>query len=337
MFKRYPDTEQFKNCVKQVREKATFVGIDPDGNVIRNPNAPMPKVKFVGTVKLHGSCAAIIARRGAEEIQCQSRENILSLLKDNAGFAMFINSVGHKRLSDYALGMFPEATEVCVYGEWCGGNVQKGVGISGLSKMFVVFGLLVDDVWQKPDIVKNFKLPEAQIFNIFDYRTFEIEIDFADPEPFRNTIVDWVLEVERECPVAKAFGNTGIGEGIVFKSYDEPWNESRFWFKAKGEKHSATKTKVLLPIDTEKHASVKAFAESVMTDSRYEQAVQAVKLELGRETLENGDFGKVLAWLNRDIVKEESDGIAACGATDFKEVVSHVARMARQKFFGGAS
>ena len=26
-----------------------------------------------------------------------------------------------------------------IYGEWCGGNIQKGVAINGLNKMFVIF------------------------------------------------------------------------------------------------------------------------------------------------------------------------------------------------------
>lgn len=330
----FPDIGQFKNCTKAVRDRATFVKLDDSGEVVRNPNAVMPKIKFLGTGKLHGTCASVVFRPN-EPMQVQSRERIISVLSDNYGFAFFCE--GRKDALTSLAASVSTTETVSIYGEWCGASIQKNVGISGLEKMFVIFAVNVAGRWLVREEIAHLKSPEHRIFNIFDYQTFEIEIDFADPEPFRNKIIEWVLAVEAECPVAKAMGATGIGEGIVFIPTDREWRDSRFWFKAKGEKHSATKTKVLLPIDTEKHASVKAFAESVMTDSRYEQAIQAVKLELGRETLENGDFGKVLAWLNRDIVKEESDGIAACGATDFKEVVPHIARMARQKFFGGAS
>lgn len=50
----FPDIGQFKNCVKAVRDRATFVRIDENNEVVRDPNAVMPKIKFLGTPKLHG-------------------------------------------------------------------------------------------------------------------------------------------------------------------------------------------------------------------------------------------------------------------------------------------
>ncbi len=325
----FPDIGQFKNCVKAVRDRATFVRVDENNEVIRDPNAVMPKIKFLGTPKIHGSNASVVFYPSAP-MQVQSRERVINVLSDNYGFAFFCE--GRKEVLASLAASLSTTETVSIYGEWCGASIQKGVGVSALEKMFVIFAANVSGRWLTREEIAHLKSPDHRIFNIFDYPTFEIEIDFADPEPFRNKIVDWVLAVEAECPVAKAMGATGIGEGIVFVPTDPAWRDSRFWFKAKGEKHSATKTKVLIPIDTEKHASIKAFAESVVTDSRFNQALEKVAAETGEE-ISAKNLGAIMAWMNRDIVKEESDGVTACGAESFKEVAPHVARLVREKFF----
>jgi hypothetical protein len=34
-------------------------------------------------------------------------------------------------------------TTITIYGEWCGGNIQKGVGITNLEKSFFIFGVKI--------------------------------------------------------------------------------------------------------------------------------------------------------------------------------------------------
>lgn len=97
MFKRYPDTEQFKNCIKQVHEKTTFAGLAPDGTVLRNHNAPMPKIKFVGTVKLHGCIsreAMITLANGEKEKLKNIRSGDSILSYDESSQSLCFNEVG---------------------------------------------------------------------------------------------------------------------------------------------------------------------------------------------------------------------------------------------------
>ena len=71
---------------------------------------------------------------------------------------------------------------------------------------------------------------------------YTIDIDFNHPELSQNKIVEYTLEVEEECPVAKEFGFSGIGEGIVFSYSDD---EHSYTFKSKGIKHQKSKVKTV--------------------------------------------------------------------------------------------
>ncbi len=50
----FPSIEQFKSTCKHVGDRVTFDGFDENNEVKRNRNAVMPKLKFIGTTKLHG-------------------------------------------------------------------------------------------------------------------------------------------------------------------------------------------------------------------------------------------------------------------------------------------
>jgi len=50
----FPSIEQFKNVIANVNRKHNFVGLDENGDAIYDPSKPKPKLKFKGTVKLHG-------------------------------------------------------------------------------------------------------------------------------------------------------------------------------------------------------------------------------------------------------------------------------------------
>ena len=76
------------------------------------------------------------------------------------------------------------------------------------------------------------------------------------------------------------------------------------WFKVKGEKHSVSKVKTLAAVDPEKLASIEAFVKYACTETRMEQGIQEIGLDF---TL----VGPFLGWMNRDIIKEESDVLAA--------------------------
>ena len=69
-------------------------------------------------------------------------------------------------------------------------------------------------------------MTENRVFNIHDFPSFEIEIDFQNPELSQNKLGEITLNVENECPVGKAFLDDIIKENIVFE--DE---NGKIWFE----------------------------------------------------------------------------------------------------------
>jgi hypothetical protein len=134
--------EQFRTVVKNVQWMSQYKGNDDEGNPIMDRAAKAPKIKAVGTEKIHGTNAAFVV--GGSEIWYQSRKNIITPEKDNAGCAFFfdqrkndmINYV-KKLASKNNINLSTHG--VAVYGEFCGGNIQKNSCVSGLNKMFIIF------------------------------------------------------------------------------------------------------------------------------------------------------------------------------------------------------
>ena len=313
--KKFPSIEQFRNVVKVVRLQHDYQGKDELGAPIYQHLSDYPTLWFQGTVKLHGTNAGIVKYK--DRIEFQSRERILNLGSDNAGFMT--------TMSGYNLDFMFDGIEfndyIAIYGEWCGSSIQKGVAICELPKMFVVFGLLVDDEWRNcADVPVN---EEYRIFNINQFPTFGVEIDFNNPEAIQNKLIELTLAVEEECPVGKHFGKRGIGEGLVLTCNERP--ELRF--KSKGEKHSSSKVKVLNSVDTEQIVTIKEFVEYAVTENRLQQGLTTLKETFAEPTQkETRDF---IQWIMRDILKEETDTIVANGL-EFKKYSGAIATKARQ-------
>jgi hypothetical protein len=327
---KYPSIDQFRSTVKHVRDTCNYHTI------------PLPTLKFRGTVKLHGTNASVVQTE--TEMWAQSRERIITPLSDNAGFAQYAETRPEMfkavmaRIRSLA-GLGP-ADVVTVYGEWCGGNIQKGIGISGLAKMFVVFGIRVGTGEDTRYLAKSIQdevfsaigdiLKEQSMYSIFDFPTWEMDINFASPELVQNQLVELTIAVENECPVAKAFGvANGVGEGIVWSCVD---TDERFYsrgllFKVKGEKHSASKVKVLAEVDVEKVNSINAFADKVVTENRLMQMKGKV-VEMGLDADDVKNIGVFLKFLNTDVIKEELDTIEASGLVA-KDVMSKVNRVGK--------
>lgn len=237
---KYPSIDQFRSVVKHVRDQCNFHTI------------PTPKLQFRGTVKLHGTNSSVA--QAGDELWAQSRERIITPISDNAGFAIYVHSREEMFKAVFSTirsvaGLVPTDT-VTVYGEWCGGNIQKGVGLSGLPKMFVVFGIRVgtgEDTRYLAKMVQDElfgalgdALTSQSVYSIFAFPTWEVTIDFANPEAIQNHLVDLTIAVETECPVAKAFGvENGVGEGVVWTCVDadERFAGRGLLFKVKGEAH----------------------------------------------------------------------------------------------------
>jgi hypothetical protein len=296
MFK-YPSTNQFRSVVSSAKR------------------ANAGTLTFQGTVKLHGTNAAIVLNHS--KLQFQSRERVLSLDDDNAGFMNYFHPAG-RILKEAITSEFPDAGTVVVYGEWCGGSIQKGVALNQLEKMFVIFGVQVDGKWVPTD----WKLPGT--LNILHFPTWVITIDMQCPGAAQNALIDLTNAVEVECPVGAALGVSGIGEGIVWKCVTPGYESSDFWFKVKGEKHSVSKVKTLAAVDVEKIASIQAFSEMVVTNARLEQMMEDL-------TFDVSNLGTFIKRVHTDVVKEESDTIAA-NMLEPKEVGKAVSTASKKWF-----
>ena len=175
-------------------------------------------------------------------------------------------------------------------------------------------------------------LNNNQIYLINQYDTWEIEIDFSQPESVQNELGKFTTEVELRCPVGATHGIEGTGEGIVWKAaslvdYGSDFYIDDLIFKVKGEKHSITKVKTLASVDIEKVNSIKQFVDNVLTNARLTQGIQSLK-ELGLEpTIEN--TGAFLKWIGSDVIKEESDTMEG-NELDRKDVMPIINREARQ-------
>ena len=324
----FPSINQFRHMCKEA------------GYVF--PGSPKPIVTFRGTVKLHGTNAAIAFRgmkHGKVDITFQSRNNVITPENDNAGFARCMTEeVGFVNLEKLARSNFiiNENQTTIIYGEWCGEGIQKGVALTQLPKMFVIFGVKQiqwngDEFWYDIldfDFVNSLKDEEHKIYNSAQFPNWEIEIDLEKPTLKVNDMVALTEAVEAECPVGKHFGVSGIGEGIVWRCKENP--TSKLWFKVKGEKHSVSKVKKLVEVDLEKVQSINEFIDRVVTEPRVLQGIDYLK-EQGKE-LTRKSTGDFLSWFFADVMKEESDVLEASGLTK-KDISSELGKKARVLFF----
>lgn len=328
----FPSIEQFRTVVKYVNDRCGYHGI------------PRPKLKFSGTVKLHGTNAAVVVENG--RARAQSRSAIITTENDNAGFARFVTE--HEGLFvSYArtLQVLGDTSPIAFYGEWCGQGIQKGVAINGMTKRFIIFAIKHPNVesgedgrWERPASLASITngsrgfFPADKVDFIHNYPTWEIEIDFENPGEAQNKLVELTTAVEAECPVGKAItGVTGVGEGIVWVCDSEHAviKVSDLIFKVKGEKHSDTKTKTLAPVDVEKQAGIKELAEAVTTPHRMEKGIDQLRLDNpGKDVLDMAYTGAFLKWVSQDVLKEELDMIEASGfdTKDVTKAVQHIAK-----------
>lgn len=355
----WPSIGQFRDVVKNVSHRAAYVGMDDNGDPIYNKLSPKPTLKFEGTVKLHGTNFAVGVSPNFKDYWFQSRENIITPQKDNAGSAMF--GEAHKNIfisiaEEVACLFHPSAMideDILIFGEWCGGSIQKGVALNQLPKMFVIFGIaLVDEESQKTyltrtqveDVCNKVEIGhewqrglDARIFSIYNFPTFEIDIDFENPHESVNTLNSITEKIGDECPVGKALGATAengstTGEGIVWRCVTSGYEDSGYFFKVKDERHSNSKVKTLATVDVEKINNIKTLAETIAHEGRLQQ-----QYDLVFDTLNGGEpdikrMGEFIKFVMQDCFKEDIDVIAASGFTG-KELNGPVSKIVRDFLF----
>ena len=339
---KFPSIEQFRNVVATINRNFNYLGLDVNGEAIYDQSLPKPTITFKGTVKLHGTNAGVSYNNEAG-VWAQSRENIITSQKDNAGFAFFVESkdTEFRELFDIIAthnNIDCDTNTITIYGEWAGKGIQKGVGISQLgNKVFFIFGVKITPhteteeelranpaYWVDHSYLNN---EDVRIYNIEDFQTYSIDIDFNMPHLVQNQLSELTLQVEEQCPVAKAFGFNGIGEGIVWTAECGGIIQR---FKVKGEKHSSSKVKTLAAVDTEKLNSITEFIEYAVTDSRFNQSLENVFPN--NEPIDTKKLGDVIRWVVNDIIKEETDTLVSNGLEP-KDVNKYISNEVRTKFF----
>lgn len=316
MFIKYNSIGQYSDVVRDVRSTSKYSSI------------PLPNIKFVGTVKLHGTNAGVIVNPNMGELNAQSRERELSILSDHEGFAKFVNdSAVKKELFDLASSIYKDKLEksnddyVQIYGEWCGPGIQKKVGINKIpEKIFVIFGVRIGNNNEVKNFVNfqdYFISNHPRIKSIYQYKTYEVVVDFNRPEIARNKLVELTTIVANNCPVARKLlpdfpeDSELLGEGIVWSSVGDFGDYTRdglLMFKTKDPRHSASKVKTIAPIDVEMVENVRELVDYVVTDNRLNQAIEYLK-EMNLE-LTPKSTGEFIKWVMKDIHKEESETIA---------------------------
>jgi len=330
---KFPSIEQFRNVIKSVKHKTHWQGVDENGDAVFDRTRPLPKLKYQGTVKLHGTNASVVFGENIDDTYFQSRERIITPLDDNAGFAFWADN--NKEILDGLCSSVISSSylyqiPVILYGEWCGANIQKGVAINGLPNMFIIFKIKAGNNWLDIREYSHIESPEHGIYNIQNFKTYEIEIDFNSPHEVQNELIRITEEVEEKCPVGEHFGNIGVGEGVVWSCVDSEWSGSAYIFKVKGEKHSVSKVKKLASVDIEKVNNIKEFVDMVVTENRLNQGLAYLKeMKLDFDVTNTGSF---LKWLYQDVVKEESDTIFKSGLEP-KEIGSAISAAGKKWYF----
>jgi len=289
------------------------------------------KLTFEGTVKLHGTNAGV-SYTPEEGLYVQSRNRIITVRDDNAGFAQFIAKREELFINEFKKISRPGYITT-LFGEWCGGNIQKGVALNELDKMYVIFAVkftnTLDDTTYTYER-NNFNSPENSIYNSNQFPKYSIEVDFSAPNLIQNEIIALVSSVEKECPVGKYFNVSGVGEGIVFCHYNTRGVRD-YIFKAKGQKHSASKVKTIAKVDVEKIASIESFLDYAVTENRLNQGIEQV-FTINNLTPTKQHTGDYIKWIRQDVFSEELDTLNLNGLNP-KDVISYLSLKAKNFFF----
>jgi hypothetical protein len=227
----FPEIGQFRQIIKLVTDNTRYSGKDENGDAIYDGSKKLPKLTFTGTVKLHGTNAGVTLTKDGD-LYAQSRENVITIEKDNAGFAFFVESNKKVFKNLFSTLDIRDADYLTIFGEWAGGNIQKSVAINGLPKMFVIFAvkLSYDDeakvnYFLTDNETKHLKNPDTLIFNVLDFETYSIDVDFENPQMAQNKLIELTMAVEGECPVGKYFLNQVLSNNVAYEHQDKIWFE----------------------------------------------------------------------------------------------------------------
>lgn len=313
-FTKFPSIEQFRHVIANVKRHATYRGNDEHGNPIHvdEDEAVLPTLHFRGTVKLHGTNAGVGYNK-RHGIWAQSRNRVLTAEADNQGFFQFVQQNRAAFETLMAQVDHGEHETVCIFGEWCGQGIQKGVAIATLPKLFVIFAVKIvnnsdGERWLNESALKRLKAADNMIFNVYDYETFDVTVDFNEPDSAVPTLDSITEKVEQRCPVAAVHGAIGIGEGVVWLAHHDTLGPVRF--KVKGDQHRVVESKRKSTATNAEHVeSLQKFVQYAVTENRLAQGIAVLFTSQNAEPSVQ-KIGEFLRWVQEDVLKEEADVIS---------------------------
>ncbi len=267
---------------------------------------------YTGTIKLHGTNAAIV-KHPDSSITVQTRNRIISSTDDNMGFCsdfLYENLPDLNELITVVENAFAndvansKHNTVAVFGEFCGGSIQQRVALKDLPRMFVVFAVQINGIWMDMKKFNHPLFPDRNIYNIQSFKTYHATINCRDPSLSIGDLSKVTDEVDLVCPFALQLQVSGCGEGIVWSCDSNPTLD--LYFKTKGKSHCSTES----GYDLKKAAGLHELVTSVITPSRLQQAICET---FTNQSKEKNKCKAVINWLYADVIKEESDVIVASG------------------------
>jgi hypothetical protein len=308
----FPKIRQYHQVLRDLKMHYQYVGKDANGDPIFDSSKELPVLEFQGVVKLHGSNGALCFSPDGS-FYCQSRENIIDEIKDNAGFAHWANKEGYKiweNIKQLDVLRSNLVKHIVIFGEWVGGSIQKGVALNELSKRFVIFGLKViyeDETTEWLDSSLIDEMPEINVYNIARIPKYEIEVDLNRPDRAIDEMMKLTESIGDECPFAKTFGVSGTGEGIVWSLKGEyGFSHSH---KTKDDRHSRSKIKKLPTVDIVKMDNLQQAVETHIHEDRLQQIYDKIVLTEADKVPQN--IATFIKNLIEDAWIEEGDAIRA--------------------------
>lgn len=340
----WPSTPLLRQALVSIEYRSRFIGKDSENNPLFDASKKLPTLTYRGTVKIHGMNCSVVVDPAKKSFYTQSRTQLLSESETCNGFYNFANNVEISKFFldlSYALSSHfkNEYSEYAIFGEWAGQTIQKKVAVSKVPKFFTIFGVFgIDNQGEKhlidEDLVYTMVHSQGSkprtVYHSLDFPSFLFELNFNDVETWLLMLSSLVEDIEKVCPVGAHFGENGTGEGLVFKCLTPGWENSRYWFKLKGEKHKSSKDTTLNESKIQVQESVRDFVEYTCTENRMEQGVDLVFNQKG-ETPCHAKIAEFLRWVVKDILKEESDTLHASGLTS-KDVTKDISAKARKWF-----
>lgn len=139
-FYKFPSIEQFRHQFKALKDFIYFNGLVDDEPTF-DYTRTLPTVAVNCTEKIHGTYAGVVY--ADNQLYAQSRNKVLAIGDDNAGFALFVEQ--HKTLLTNicivlkSVHNLSDSDVIVLSGEWAGGSIQKNSALSGVDKKFLIF------------------------------------------------------------------------------------------------------------------------------------------------------------------------------------------------------